>query len=46
MPTRDVSNGAANLDATADQTGYAIMGSGKIDFRRTTELVRDLVQQG
>ena len=22
------------------------MGSGKIDFRRTTELVRDIVQQG
>jgi trimeric autotransporter adhesin len=33
LPTRDVSDGAANLDATADQTGYAIMGSGKIDHR-------------
>jgi len=32
-PSRDVSDGAANLDATADQTGYAIMGSGKIDHR-------------
>ena len=33
MPTRDVSNGTANLDATADQTGYALMGSIKVDHR-------------
>ncbi len=33
QPTRDVSDGAANLEATADQIGYAIMASGKIDHR-------------
>ena len=38
MPTSDVSNGAANLDATADQTGYAIMESGKIDHRFSNAL--------
>ncbi len=35
LPTRDVSNGAANLDSTADQTGYAVMSSVKIDHRLT-----------
>ena len=33
VPTRDVSNGSANLDSTADQTGYAIMSSAKIDHK-------------
>ncbi|MEQ1870934.1 MAG: TonB-dependent receptor [Vicinamibacterales bacterium] len=33
LPTRDVSNGAANFESTADQTGFAIMSSGKIDHR-------------
>ena len=33
VPTRDVSNGSANLESTADQTGYAIMSSGKVDHR-------------
>ncbi|MBM3772500.1 MAG: TonB-dependent receptor [Acidimicrobiia bacterium] len=35
LPTRDVSNGGANLDSTADQLGYAVMTSGKIDHRFT-----------
>jgi hypothetical protein len=33
LPTRDVSDGAANFDSTADQTGYAIMSSIKLDHR-------------
>jgi trimeric autotransporter adhesin len=33
IPGRDVSNGAANLDTTADQTGFAVMSSVKIDHR-------------
>jgi len=33
LPTRDVSNGAANFESTADQTGYAVMSSGKVDHR-------------
>jgi hypothetical protein len=33
LPTHDVSNGAANLESIADQTGYAVMASGKIDHR-------------
>jgi len=33
LPSRDVSNGSANLDSTADQTGYAVMGNLKIDHR-------------
>lgn len=32
-PTREVSNGAANLESTADQTGYAIVANIKIDHR-------------
>lgn len=33
LPTREVSNGAANFEGTADQTGWAWMTSGKIDHR-------------
>ncbi|MEQ1729763.1 MAG: TonB-dependent receptor [Vicinamibacterales bacterium] len=33
LPTRDVSDGRANLDSTADQTGYAAMGSIKLDHK-------------
>lgn len=33
MPTHDVSDGRANLDSTADQTGYAAMSSLKVDHR-------------
>lgn len=33
LPSRDVSDGTANLDSTADQTGYAVMSSIKIDHR-------------
>lgn len=33
LPTRDASDGSANFESTADQTGYAIMGSAKIDHR-------------
>ena len=33
VPTRDVSDGRANLDSTADQTGYAAMGSIKLDHK-------------
>jgi len=33
LPSRDVSDGSANLDSTADQTGYAVVVSGKIDHR-------------
>jgi hypothetical protein len=33
LPTREVSSGAGNLDSTADQTGYAVMDSVKIDHR-------------
>lgn len=32
-PTRDVSDGSANFESTADQTGHTIMGSGKIDHK-------------
>ena len=32
-PTRDASDGSANLESTADQTGYAIMSSVKVDHR-------------
>ena len=32
-PTRDVSDGSANFGSTADQTGYAIMSSLKVDHR-------------
>ncbi len=38
LPTRDVSNGSANLDSTADQTGFAIMSSVKIDHRFTDKV--------
>ena len=38
MPTRDVSNGSANFESTADQTGFAIMGSGKIDHKFTDRI--------
>ena len=31
--TRELSNGSANFDATADQTGYAIVSNTKIDHR-------------
>jgi trimeric autotransporter adhesin len=31
--SRDVSNGSANFDSTADQTGYAVMGSVKVDHK-------------
>jgi hypothetical protein len=34
-PTRDVSNGSANFDSTADQTGYAIVSNIKIDHKFT-----------
>ena len=33
VPTRDVSNGSANRESTADQTGFAIMTSVKVDHR-------------
>lgn len=33
LPTRDVSDGRANLDSTADQPGYAAMGSIKLDHK-------------
>ena len=33
LPSRDVSDGTANLDSRADQTGYAVMSSVKIDHR-------------
>ena len=33
VPTRDVSNGSANFESTADQTGYAIVSNTKIDHR-------------
>jgi hypothetical protein len=33
IPTREVSNGSANLESTADQTGYAIVGSAKVDHK-------------
>lgn len=32
-PTREVSNGSANLESTADQTGFAIVSNIKIDHR-------------
>lgn len=35
LPTREVSDGAANMDSTADQTGYAVMASLKVDHRLT-----------
>lgn len=35
LPTREVSDGSANRDSTADQTGYAVMASTKIDHRFT-----------
>ena len=33
LPTREVSNGSANFDSTADQTGFAVMTSGKVEHR-------------
>ena len=33
IPLRDVSDGRANLDSTADQRGYAAMGSIKLDHK-------------
>ena len=33
LPTRDVSDGRANLDSTADQPGYAAMASIKLDHK-------------
>lgn len=36
LPTRDVSDGRANLDSTADQPGYAAMGSIKMDHKFST----------
>jgi len=38
LPTRDVSDGSANLDSTADQTGYTVMASAKIDHKFTDRL--------
>ncbi len=35
LPTRDVSDGRANLGSTADQTGFAAMGSLKLTHRFT-----------
>ena len=37
-PTRDVSNGTANLDSVADQTGHLVTGSLKVDHRFTNRL--------
>jgi hypothetical protein len=33
FPTTEVSNGSANLSSTADQTGFALMSSGKLDHK-------------
>lgn len=32
-PSRDISDGAANLESTADQTGYAVVSNIKIDHK-------------
>ena len=33
LPTREASNGSANFGSTAEQTGFAIMSSAKVDHR-------------
>ncbi len=38
LPTREVSNGSANFEGTADQTGWAWVTSGKIDHRFTNSI--------